>query len=136
MIRLLENKAAGIYNGSGPGFKMTTNAFIHGIHASYNSSVNYIQIDDLKFLEENGVIGIQPWVIQLPEYAGMSKSDNSKSINAGLKFRSLSETVQATKEWWNSNAVPQERKDNILHGERSFMKREKDILKKWRTRED
>ena len=136
MIRLLENKATGIYNGSGPGFKMTTNAFVHGIHASFNSSVNYIQIDDLNFLEENGIIGIQPWVIQLPQYAGMSKSDNSKAIKADLQFRPLSETVRATKEWWYSSAVSQERRDNILTGEQSFMQREKDILKKWKERKD
>ena len=136
MIRLLENKAAGIYNGSGPGFDMTTNAFIHGIHASYNSSVNYIQIDDFTFLKENEIIGIQPWVIQLPQYAGMSKSDNSKAIEADLQFSPLSETVRATKEWWYSDAVTQERRDNILSGERSFMKREKDILAKWQGRRD
>ena len=134
MIRLLENKAAGTYNGSGPGFNMTTNAFVHGIHASFNSPVNYIQIDDLDFLQENGIIGIQPWVIQLPEYAGMSKSDNRKAIAADLTFRPLSETVQATKEWWYSEAVSQERRDNILGGERSFMKREKEILEKWKAR--
>ncbi len=134
MIRLLENEAAGIYNGSGPGFNMTTDAFVHGIHASFNSPVNYIQIDDVNFLQENNVIGIQPWVIQLPEYAGMSKSDNSKAIKAGLEFRPLSETVNATKEWWYSDAVSQERRDNILSGERSFMNREKDILEKWKAR--
>lgn len=134
MIRLLENEATGTYNGSGPGFEMTTNAFIYGIHASYNSAVNYIQIDDLDFLKENEIIGIQPWVIQLPEYAGMSKSDNQKAIKADLQFRPLAETVSATKEWWYSSAVAQERRDNILTGERSFMKREKDILAKWRSR--
>ena len=134
MIRLLEDKAAGIYNGSGPGFDMTTNAFVHGIHASYNSPVNYIQIDDFDFLKENEIIGVQPWVIQLPQYAGMSQSDNTKAIKAGLKFRSLSETVHATKAWWYSEAVTQERRDNILTGERSFMKREKDILAKWHAR--
>ncbi|MEL7123577.1 MAG: NAD-dependent epimerase/dehydratase family protein [Bacteroidota bacterium] len=131
MIRLLENKAAGIYNGSGPGFKMTTNAFVHGIHASFNSLVNYIQIDDFEFLKENSIIGIQPWVIQLPEYAGMSMSNNRKAIAADLQFRPLSETVSATKEWWYSDAVTQERRDNILSGERSFMSREKEILEKW-----
>jgi 2'-hydroxyisoflavone reductase len=134
MIRLLENKAAGIYNGSGPGFQMTTNAFVHGIHASYTSPVNYIQIDDLTFLEENEITGIQPWVIQLPQYAGMSKSDNRKAIEADLEFRPLSETVSATKQWWYSSAVTQERRDNILSGERSFMNREKDILAKWKGR--
>ena len=96
------------------------------IHLSTTS-----KFDDLDFLKENGVIGIQPWVIQLPEYAGMSKSDNSKAIKADLQFRPLSETVKATKEWWYSDAVTQERRDNILTGERSFMKREKDILAKW-----
>lgn len=136
MIRLVENKATGIYNGSGPGFKMTTNAFVHGIHAHYNSPVNYIQIDNLTFLEENGIYAIQPWVIELPEYAGMSKSDNRKAIKADLQFRPLSETVSATNEWWYSSAVSQERRDDILSGERSFMKRENDILAKWKKKTD
>ncbi|PRX56447.1 NAD-dependent epimerase/dehydratase family protein [Flagellimonas meridianipacifica] len=134
MIRLLENKSAGTYNASGPCFPMTTNAFVHGVHACYNSPVNYIQIDDLNFLKDNEIIGIQPWVIQLPEYAGMSKSDNGRAIAAGLQFRPLAETVMATKEWWYSNAITQERRDNILNGERSFMNREKDILTKWKAR--
>ena len=134
MIRLGESKAAGIYNGSGPGFNMTTNAFVHGIHASFNSPVNYIQIDNTEFLTENGLYGIQPWVVQLPKYAGMSKSDNNKAIKSGLTFRSLSETVEATKMWWYSDAVDQDRRDNILQGERSLMQREKDILNAWHSR--
>ena len=131
MIRLCESKAAGIYNGSGPEFDMTINAFVHGIHASFNSPVNYIQIDDLEFLKANEIIGIQPWVIQLPQFAGMSKSDNSKAIKAGLTFRSLSETVEATKKWWYSDAVSEERRQAILTNEGAFMQREKDILMKW-----
>jgi len=134
MIRLCEAKAAGVYNGSGPGFKMTTNAFVHGIHASFNTPVNYIQIDDLNFLEENGLIGIQPWVIQLPQYAGMSQSDNSKAVEAGLTFRPLSKTVGETWNWWNSDAVSQERRDGILTNDRALMKREAEILKNWRER--
>jgi 2'-hydroxyisoflavone reductase len=89
MIRLLEDKAAGIYNGSGPLSPMTTAAFVHGIHASYTFAVNFIQIYNAKFLQENELIGIQPWVIQLPKYAGMSKSDNRKAITTGLQIRSL-----------------------------------------------
>ena len=132
MIRLLENRAVGIFNGSGPGFKMTTNAFVHGVHASFNSPVNYTQIDDVSFLQKNGIIGLQPWVIQLPQYAGMSKSDNSKAIAADLRFRSLSDTVWATREWWYSDAVTQERRNNILTGEQSLMQREMDILASWK----
>ena len=134
MIRLCENKATGIYNGSGPGFDMTTNAFVHGIHACYNSPVNYIQIDDNQFLQDNALYAIQPWVIALPQYAGMSKSDNRKAIKSGLTFRTLSETVEATKAWWYSEAVPQERRDNILTNERSLMNREKDIIANWKQR--
>ncbi len=132
MIRLIENKTTGVFNGSGPGFEMTTNAFVHGIHANYNSAVNYIQIDDLNFLEENGVFAIQPWVIQLPQYAGMSMSDNSKAIEADLRFRSLSDTVSATRDWWYSSAVSQERRENILTNEQALMTREKQIIAKWK----
>lgn len=132
MIRLCENKAAGIYNGSGPGHDMTTNAFVHGIHANFTSPVNYIQIDDKDFLLKHGLFGIQPWVIQMPKFAGMSKSDNSKAIAAGLTFRSLSETVKATTDWWYSDDVTQERRNNILDGEKSLMRREAGILEKWK----
>ena len=134
MIRLAEQKSAGTYNGSGPGFPMTTNAFVHGVHASFNSPIKYTQIDDTDFLQENGIIGIQPWVIQLPQYKGMSMSDNRKAISADLTFRSLSETVKDTVEWWYSEAVTQERRDAILDGDKSFMKREADILEKWHAR--
>ncbi len=134
MIRLLENKAAGTYNGSGPAFDMTTNAFVHGIHASYNSPVNYTQVDDADFLTSNGVTGIQPWVVQLPQFAGMSKSDNSRAIAAGLTFRPLCDTVHATHEWWYSEDVTQERRDKMMTGKGSMMAREADILRKWKER--
>ncbi len=132
MIRLCENGAAGIYNGSGPGFDMTTSAFVHGIHACYNSPVKFYQIDDQQFLLDNSIIGIQPWVIQLPAYAGMSMSDNSKAIASSLTFRSLADTVEATKKWWYSDAVSQERRDKILTNERSFARREPDLIAKWK----
>lgn len=133
MIRLLENNSAGTYNGSGPGFAMTTNAFVHGVHACFNSPVNYTQIDDVDFLKENEIIGIQPWVIQLPEYAGMSKSDNSRAIASGLNIRPLAQTVNDTWDWWNSDAVSPERREKILTSERSFMNKESEILGKWKN---
>lgn len=131
MIRLLENKITGTFNGSGPGFSMTTNAFVHGIHASFNSPINYIQIDDINFLRKNQLTGIQPWVIQLPKYEGMSKTENNKAIAAGLNFRPLSETVQATRKWWYSNAVSDDRRSNILYGTKSFMNKEQGIISQW-----
>jgi 2'-hydroxyisoflavone reductase len=134
MIRLLEDEAAGIYNGSGPASPMTTNAFVHGVHACFSSPVNYVQIDDRDFLLENGITGLQPWVVQLPEYAGMSKSDNSKAIASGLTFRPLAETVQDTAAWWYSDAVPPERRDNILTNERALSTREDEIIEKWKNR--
>ncbi|WP_282121917.1 NAD-dependent epimerase/dehydratase family protein [Algibacter mikhailovii] len=133
MIRLAENKASGIYNGAGPNFEMTTNAFVYGMHANYNSPINYIQIDDIDFLRDNNIFAIQPWVIQLPEYAGMSRIEIKKAVQSGLQFRTLSETVEATKLWWYSSAVAAERRDNILTSERALMPREKEIIAKWKN---
>ena len=112
---------------------MTTNAFVHGIHANFNSPVHYTQIDDISFMQNNGLIGIQPWVIQLPKYAGMSKSDNSKAISSDLQFRPLCETVKATHEWWYSDAVDPNRREQLLGGPQSLYNREKDILTKWKS---
>lgn len=94
----------------------------------------YVQIDDMSFLLVNGISGLQPWVVQLPEYAGMSKSDNSKAIGAGLTFRTLVVMVQNTAAWWYSDAVPQERRDNILTNERALSTLEEEIIEKWKNR--
>lgn len=134
MIRLLEDKAAGTYNAAGPASPMTTNAFVHGVHSCYTSPIQYVQIDDVAFLEERGVIGIQPWVIQLPQYRGMSMSDHSKARAAGLTYRPLADTVRDTQAWWYSDAVSQERRDQLLTGEQSFFVREKAILEAWAGR--
>ena len=64
----------------------------------------------------------------------MSLSDNKRAIEAGLESRPLSDTVNTTKKWWYSSAVSQERRDNILSGDQSFMQREKGILEKWLAR--
>ena len=71
---------------------------------------------------------------QLPDYAGMSRSDNSRAKAAGLTFRPLAQTVMDTQRWWYSNAVSQERRENILTGERSPMLREKEIMDRWNSR--
>ena len=131
MIRLAENGAVGTYNGSGPGFWMTTAAFAHGIHAHFNSPINFVQIDDMEFMQENELYAIQPWVIQLPEYAGMSMSDNSRAIAADLQFRSLSETVRATVDWWYSDALTDERRNKFELKEGSALVKEKEILEAW-----
>ncbi|MEZ4685960.1 MAG: hypothetical protein R3B47_07785 [Bacteroidia bacterium] len=133
MIRLAETRLQVPTTASGPGFAMTTNAFCAWHPRA--SPAGHTQIDDLEFLQKHELIGIQPWVCQLPQYAGMSKSDNSKAIGAGLTFRPLAETVGATHAWWYSDAVTQERRDNILTGERSPMRREAEILAAWRARD-
>ena len=59
-------------------------------------------------------------------------SDNSKAIEADLRFRSLSDTVSATRDWWYSSAVSQERRENILTNEQALITREKQIIAKWK----
>lgn len=134
MIRLAEDKTAGTFNASGPGFAQTMPAFVYGAHASFNIPATFTQVDDYDFLQEQGVYAITPWIIPVGDFEGMGVCENKKAIEHGLTFRSLSDTMQMTIEWWNSDAVSEERRQRVVSGANSMIAREASILKAWKER--
>ena len=134
MIHLAENKIAGTFNASGPGSDMTIPQFVYGAHAAFNSDVNFIRVDDHQFLEENNMPFLCPWVLPTGKYIGMMKSDNQRAIDNGLTFRPLADTVRTTIDWWNSEAVSQERRDKFVNGAEGILEREKAVLEAWKGR--
>ena len=132
MIHLCENKIAGSFNGAGPGYPMDVQSFVHGVHACFNSSVEYVYIEDHEFLKEREASFVCPWVLPTGKFLGMASASIEKSLANGLKIRPLAETVQATMKWWHSDAVTEEFKNSIKEGERSFFKKEKELIAAWR----
>lgn len=134
MIRIVENKTAGTFNGVGPNSKMTTDAFVYGAHAAFSSACNFIKIDDPAFLEEHNLSFVAPWVRKMDKYEGMSFVDNRKAIKAGLTFRPLAQLLKDTYEWWQSDAVTDERRDKFLADENGLFAKESAILEAWASR--
>lgn len=134
MIRMLENRTAGTFNGGGPGFTMTVPQFVHGAHAAFNSPVNFVRVKDLDFLEKNEVFYLCPWILQRGSVAEMPHTNTKKAIDAGLTFTPLAKTVCDLYEWWISDAVPAERREKMASGEHAFQAREAEVIKAWRAK--
>jgi 2'-hydroxyisoflavone reductase len=101
VIRLVEERAFGVYNATGPDYELTIGKLLE-VSKQVSGSDARFNWASPEFLQQNNV---QPWSdmpVWLPdneEYAGFSRFDISKAIRAGLKFRPLEETVRDTLEW-------------------------------------
>jgi len=135
MIRLIENKNVGTYNGCGPAAPMTSAAFVHGVHAAFSSPASFTYVDDYDFLKEHGLKFMCPWVMADGKFEGMVYATNQRALETGITYTPLAQTAADIKKWWyTSEHVTAERREEVLRGEESNIVREKEILKLWRER--
>jgi len=110
IIQLIEEKAAGIYNATGPDYELTLGAMLHACKQVSGSDATFTWAA-VEFLKENNVAewsDMPVWVPDNAESAGFSRVDVSKAIKAGLKFRPLEDTVRDTLAWANTRPVDHE----------------------------
>ena len=134
MIRLLEESVDGTFNAAGPEFGMGVHSFVHGAHSVFNSTIEYVYIDDYEFLETNESIFACPWVLPKGKFEGMMITGNQKAFANGLTCRPLAETIRDTIDWWNSDAVSAEFRSSLKEGERSFWAKEKALIEQWKSK--
>lgn len=124
IVRLTEEHVSGIYNATGPDYELTIGRLLEVCKQVSNSDATF-RWASLEFLNQNNV---QPWSdlpVWIPaqgETEGFTRFDLSKAIGAGLKFRSLEETVRDTLAWaqtrpadheWRAGLKP-EREQELL----------------------
>jgi 2'-hydroxyisoflavone reductase len=107
MLRMAESRGAGIFNASGPDYKLTMRRFLEECVEVSRSSARVTWVGE-QFLLENGV---EPWgnlPLWLPEsdekhrhFLGMRCE---KAFAAGLTFRPLAETIRDTLAWTNAGS--------------------------------
>lgn len=131
MIRLIEDKNAGIYNAVGPHDTQTMYDFIKQAKTAFEGSSEFVTIDDYDFLKENNIYYMIPWVIAEDNYLGTSLINNTKAKDNGLTFRPLKDTMTDTYNWWHSDAVTQERRDKYMNNPDTILNREQEVLEKW-----
>ena len=109
-IQLIEEKASGIYNATGPDHELSLGTMLDACKEVSGSDATFTWAA-VEFLKQNNVAewsDMPVWIPDNAESAGFSRVDVSKAIKAGLKFRALSETVRDTIAWASTRPADHE----------------------------
>ena len=100
MLRLVENRTTGIFNATGPTEQTSMQNFLeHGINTLNTKATPQWASD--QFLLEHQVGPYVEMPLWIPgEANGMSRTDISRALKAGLTFRPIAETLRDTLEWF------------------------------------
>lgn len=98
-VQATEAKLTGPYNATGPAETLTMGAFLDTCKAISSSNATFTWVNE-EFLLAHEVGAYTEMPLWVPaEYAGFDTFDCRKAIQAGLSFRPLAETIQATLDW-------------------------------------
>ena len=132
MLALAESRTSGIFNVAGPASPLTMEEFLHGLRFCTGAPVTWTWVDDYDFLRDHGLSYAIPWVMPVGMELGHTSIDISKALAHGLKHRPLARTHFAFREWWYSDAVPEERRRDARFP--LTPEREARILEAWKGR--
>jgi 2'-hydroxyisoflavone reductase len=132
-IRLAENKQHGTYNAVGPKETQTLSQFVNEASKTFDVESSLTFIDDYEFLKSNGIFYAIPWVMPEGDHYGSARIAHQSAMNAGLTYRDLNDTVRDTYDWWNSDAVDPERKQQYIDDPNSLLVNEEALLESWET---
>jgi 2'-hydroxyisoflavone reductase len=100
-LKLTEENASGVYNATGPDYKLTMGKLLEVSKQISNSDANF-KWASVEFLKQNKIepwSDMPAWIPDDEEGVGFAKVDISKAIQAGLTFRPLEETISDTLDW-------------------------------------
>lgn len=136
-IRLIENGTPGTFNVAGPGSSLGMHEFVYGVRAAVSAEIEWVMIPDHEFLREHGVQFVIPWLMPVGDYVGSARINIHRAKAAGLTFRPLAESTLDVIDWWDSDAVTDERRATAWAGARGgfplTLERESGIIAAWRA---
>lgn len=128
-IRLLEQKAYGIFNATGPAHPLTMAEMLYGIKAITTAGAQFTWVP-AEFLEEQKVspwMDMPVWLPSTGDTAGFGSRSIKRALDTGLTFRSLADTAQNTLNFYE--ARPAERNEKTRAGIKP--EREAEVLAAW-----
>jgi 2'-hydroxyisoflavone reductase len=126
IVLMVERQATGIYNATGPATPITFEQLINACQEFNKKDVATQWIDE-DFLMENDVQDwseVPLWLSYKRNMPGFLSINVQKAINAGLKFRPLSETISSILSWDSSRG-------NIKRQAGLDQEKEKELLWLW-----
>jgi 2'-hydroxyisoflavone reductase len=132
MIRLAEEKKAGTFNAVGPARAQTMIEFVKEAKKAFQIESKLLPIDDYKFLKENGVSYLIPWIKPEGDNYGTARINNKKGKKAGLSYRDIKASMTDMHQWWYSDALTDERRDKFEQKPNSVLLNESMIIESWK----
>ena len=129
MIRMVEERHAGVYNATGPIRPLQMAEMLYGIKAVTGGDVRFTWVN-ADFLSARGVRAwshMPTWVPPRGEMEGFSRYSIRRALEKGLTFRPLAVTARETLDWHYSR--PEERRKNLRAGLSAA--REREVLADW-----
>lgn len=121
-IQMVEDKALGIYNATGPDYVLTMQRLLEECNAVAENNASFTWVTEA-FLQEQSVGAFVEMPLWVPaEMAGLEQVNCQKAIAAGLTFRPLDTTIRDTLAWhatrdaahsWRAGITP-ERESQLL----------------------
>jgi len=132
-IRMVELGTTGIFNATGPDYKLTMGKMLDDIKTAIRSDAQFTWVDaDFLMAQKVRAWSDMPvWVSPRGGETGFSQISVKKALNKGLTYRPVSDTAQATLEWFKKQ--PAERQANLRSGISS--ERETSVLAAWHARQ-
>jgi 2'-hydroxyisoflavone reductase len=131
MIAMAEQRRVGIYNATGPEYRLTIGRVLEEAKAVSGSDAHFVWMSERFLLDA----GVQPWSqVPLwvpeadPDNAGFDAVDCTKAIEAGLRFRPLAETIRDTLAWDATLPADRELRAGLTR------EREAELLQAWHNR--
>jgi 2'-hydroxyisoflavone reductase len=128
IVSMVEAKRTGSFNAVGPDYALTTKRMLEACVTVCNPQARLTWVSEAFLLEHN----VEPWSempVWMPEKeSAMDTCSNARAIAAGLKFRSIEETMRDTLAWAKTRPAD--------HTWRAGMKseREAELLQEWHAR--
>jgi 2'-hydroxyisoflavone reductase len=130
IIRMVEQKTYGTFNATGPAHPLTMAEMLYGIKAVTTAGAQFTWVP-ATFLEEQKIgpwMDMPVWIPPAGEYAGFGSRSIRKALDAGLTFRSLAETAQATLDFYATRDAERNAKPKAG----ITAEREKEVLAAWK----
>lgn len=129
IITLVEARATGIYNATGPQAPLSMRTLLETCRAVSGSEARFTWVDEAVLLEHKveAYTELPLWVPA--EAKDFDRFDSSKAFASGLTVRPLADTIRATLDW-DSTRPPDQKRRNGLSAER-----EAALLRAWHERD-
>jgi 2'-hydroxyisoflavone reductase len=132
VVRLCEERTFGTYMGVGPLNGRSMAEVLYGIASVVDVPLSWTWVPT-EFLSQQGIRAYSDmpvWRPASPGYEGFARFDLTREVAAGLTFRTLADTAQATLDFHFSR--PAERQNRLRNG--ITAQREAEVLRAWHAR--